>query len=154
MITNAELTGIKILLDLLLYLSEFPSNGRGLDQLINYNTLPVLLSDMNRFLISCHRDCNQVIADLIVTVMSLCEYSDKLGNSLHLLIPSLLTIAVNNSRYSFTVRIDVSYNDNRILLHNTCLMQCVRLLNALLEACDNQYKITIKSTLIKYKYGT
>lgn len=110
MITNAELTGIKILLDLLLYLSEFPSNGRGLDQLINYNTLPVLLSDMNRFLIGSHKDCNQVIADLIVTVMSLCEYSDKLANSLHLLIPSLLTIAVNNSRYSFTVRIDVSYN--------------------------------------------
>ena len=116
MITNAELAGIKVLLDLLLYLSEFPSNGRGLDQLISYNTLPVLLADINRFLIGCHKDCNQVIANLIITVMSLCEYSDNLANSLHLLIPSLLSIGVNNSRYSFTVRIDVSYNNYKTLL--------------------------------------
>ena len=106
-IANAELAGIKVLLDLLVYLSEFPSNGRGLDQLMTYNTLPVLLSDITRFLIGCHKDCNQVIADLNITVMSLCEYSDKLADSLHLLIPSLLSVAVNNSRYSFTVRIDV-----------------------------------------------
>lgn len=110
MIANAELIGIKVLLDLLVYLSEFPSNGRGLDQLISYNTLPVLLSDINRFLIGCHKDGNQVIADLIITVMSLCEYSDKLADSLHILIPSLLSIAINDTRYSFTVRIDVSYN--------------------------------------------
>ena len=114
MITNAELNGIKVLLDLLVYLSEFPSNGRGLDQLISYNTLPVLLSDINRFLITSHKDCNQVIASLIITVMSLCEYSDKLASSLHLLIPSLLNVAVNNSRYSFTVRIDVSHNQSKI----------------------------------------
>ena len=69
MITNSELAGIKVFLDLLVYLSEFPSNGRGLDQLISYNTLPVLLSDVSRFLISCHKDCNQIIADLILTVM-------------------------------------------------------------------------------------
>lgn len=110
MIANAELIGIKVLLDLLVYLSEFPSNGRGLDQLISYNTLPVLLSDINRFLIGCHKDGNQVIADLIITVMSLCEYSDKLADSLHILIPSLLSIAINDTRYSFTIRIDVSYN--------------------------------------------
>ena len=116
MIANTELTGIKVLLDLLLHLSEFPSNGRGLDQLMSYNTLPMLLSDINRFLIGCHKDCNQVIADLIITVMSLCEYSDKLADSLHVLIPSLLSIAINDTRYSFTVRIDVSYNATIIML--------------------------------------
>ena len=116
MIANTELTGIKVLLDLLLHLSEFPSNGRGLDQLMSYNTLPMLLSDINRFLIGCHKDCNQVIADLIITVMSLCEYSDKLADSLHILIPSLLSIAINDTRYSFTVRIDVSYNATIIIL--------------------------------------
>ena len=119
MITNAELNGIKVLLELLVYLSEFPSNGRGLDQLISYNTLPVLLSDINRFLITSHKDCNQVIASLIITVTSLCEYSDKLASSLHLLIPSLLSVAVNNSRYSFTVRIDVSRKQSqRIVTKN------------------------------------
>ena len=125
MIANAELTGIKVLLDLLLYLSEFPSNGRGLDQLITYNTLPVLMSDINRFLIGCHKDCNQVIADLIITVMSLCEYSDKLAGSLHILIPSLLSVAVNNTRYSFTVRIDVSYTVTQSSFIILCIMYTV-----------------------------
>ena len=97
-----------MLLDLLLYWSEFPSNGRGLDQLIIYNILPGILSDIARCLVGCQKECNQVIASLVTTMMSLCEYSDKLVGDLWHLIPSLLSVAVNNSRYSFTVRIDVS----------------------------------------------
>lgn len=111
MLSHTELAGVKVLLDLLLYWSEFPSNGRGLDQLIIYNTLPGMLSDIARCLAGCQKECNQVIASLATTMMSLCEYSDKLTGELRQLIPSLLSVAVNNCRYSFAVRIDVSTNN-------------------------------------------
>ena len=138
-----------MLLDLLLYWSEFPSNGRGLDQLIIYNTLPGMLLDIAKCLVGCQKECNQVIASLVTTMMSLCEYSDKLAGDLRHLIPSLLNVAVNITRYSFTVRIDVSIKP--VCSIRILLLQCVRVLNALLEACDNTYKVSIKTTLIKYK---